>query len=61
MKGFYKKRMNPLCQKGHYPYEWVVIFFKEDDKGLPPNFKFYSKLKQELITEEEYTARIKSI
>ena len=32
-----------LCQKGHYPYEWVDDIKKLDHKGLPPRNNFYSK------------------
>ena len=43
-----------LCQKGVYPYEFVNDISKLDYQGLPPIDKFYSKLKQEGITQEEY-------
>jgi len=43
-----------LCQKGIYPYEWVNDITKLDHVGLPPPEAFYSSLKQEGITENEY-------
>ena len=43
-----------VCQKGYYPYEWVDGLDKLNYKGLPPREAFYSRLKQEAITQEEY-------
>jgi hypothetical protein len=40
--------------KGIYPYEWVDDISKLDNVGLPPREAFYSSLKQEGITENEY-------
>ena len=48
-----------LCQKGYYPYEWVDDIKKLNHKGLPPRANFYNKLKQELISEEEYQHALK--
>ena len=59
MKKEYPNHYELLCQKGHYPYEWVDDIKKLEYKGLPPRAKFYSALKQELITEKEYEHALK--
>ena len=41
-------------QKGLCPYEWVDGLNKLNYKGLPPREAFYSRLKRETITQEEY-------
>ena len=43
-----------VCQKGFHPYEWVDGLDKLNYKGLPPREAFYSRLKRETITQEEY-------
>ena len=43
-----------LKQKGFYPYEYIESIKKFEDKKLPEMEKFYSKLKKETITKEEY-------
>ena len=43
-----------LCQKGFYPYDWMDDNEKFKHQGLPPREAFYSRLKQETITQEEY-------
>ena len=43
-----------VCQKGLCPYEWVDGLNKLKYKGLPPREAFYSRLKRETITQEEY-------
>ena len=53
MKGFYKD-INLLKQKGIYPYEYIDSIDKLNETQLPPIEAFYSTLKQEIITEEEY-------
>ena len=56
MKDFYKdnKYINLLKQKGVYPYEYIDSIEKLNETQLPPIEAFYSTLKQETITEEEY-------
>jgi hypothetical protein len=44
-----------LKAKGYYPYEYIDSIEKLDEKCLPSIEKFYSTLKQENITEEEYS------
>ncbi len=46
--------MNQLCQKGHYPYEWMDDTVKMDHAGLPPKEAFYSKLSQSSVSDKEY-------
>ena len=43
------------CQeeKGFFPYEWISVE-KLDDPSLPPHQAFYSKLRGENISEEDY-------
>ena len=53
MKDFYKD-INLLKQKGVYPYEYIDSLEKLNETQLPPIEAFYSTLKQETITEEEY-------
>ena len=59
MKKEYPEHYEMLCQKGHYPYEWVDDIKKLNHKGLPPRVIFYNKLKQELISKEEYKHALK--
>ena len=56
MTDFYKdnKDINLLKQKGVYPYEYIDSLEKLNETQLPPIEAFYSTLKQETITEEEY-------
>ena len=54
MKTFYGDNMDLLCQKGHYPYEWVDNISKLDYDGLPPIHAFNSRLKQSKLDDEEY-------
>ena len=41
-------------QTGFHPYEWVDGVDKLNYKGLPPREAFYSRLKRETTTQEEY-------
>ena len=56
MTDFYKdnKDINLFKQKGVYPYEYIDSLEKLNETQLPPIEAFYSTLKQETITEEEY-------
>ena len=54
IKKEYPHDYEALCKKGHYPYDWVDDIKKLKHKGLPPRNNFYNKLKQELISEEDY-------
>ena len=59
VKKEYPEHFELLCRKGYYPYEWVDDIKKLNHKGLPPRHDFYNKLKQELISEEEYKHALK--
>ena len=43
-----------LTRKGVYPYDYVSCISKFDETQLPPQKEFYSKLKDEVITDDEY-------
>ena len=43
-----------LLRKGVFPYEWFDIFSKHHELRLPPREAFYSQLKNESISEEDY-------
>ncbi|CAG2200881.1 unnamed protein product [Mytilus edulis] len=50
----FKGNIALLKQKGFYPYEYIDSIKKFEDKKLPEIENFYSKLKKETITKEEY-------
>ena len=54
MKKYYNNDLDLLCRKGFYPYEWVDNNDKLNYEGLPDIKDFYSSLKNESITEENY-------
>jgi hypothetical protein len=54
MKQYFNNNMDMLCQKGHYPYEWMDDVSKMNHVGLPPKETFYSKLSQSSISDKEY-------
>ena len=41
-------------KKGVYPYRYIDSFSKFNEKELPPIEEFYSKLKDENISEDDY-------
>ena len=41
--------------KGFFPYEWVDGLDKLEETSLPPHAAFYSTLKNDNITQNEYT------
>jgi len=51
---FNKEQMKLICQKGFYPYEFIDSHEKLYYEGLPPKDKFYSKLRLEGISDEDY-------
>ena len=54
------KDVKLMTQKGVYPYEWVDSMEKLNSfKGLPPQEAFFSSLRQEAITHEEYQHALK--
>ena len=50
-----KDKSNLVTQKGVYPYEYLDSFDKYDDTRLPPQGAFYSFLKEEHISDADYT------
>ena len=49
-----KLRFELIKQKGFYPYEYIDSIERLNETSLPSIDKFYSTLKQETITEEQY-------
>lgn len=43
-----------LLRKGVYPYEYMDSFDKFEETELPPKEQFYSSIKQEHISDEDY-------
>ena len=43
-----------LTRKGVYPYEYIDSFERFNESKLPKKEKYYSILKKEAITDEEY-------
>ena len=41
-------------QKGHFPYEYMNDLCKLDDRALPPQSAFFSRLTNEDISDEDY-------
>ena len=53
----YDKYLNAYgceLQKGHFPYEYMDNLRKLDDCALPPQAAFYSRLKNEGISNDDY-------
>ena len=53
MKRFFSDKMDLVCQKGHFPYEWFDSIDKFDYKGLPPIEACYSQLHLETKSKKE--------
>ena len=53
-KHFTKTKMELICKKGVYLYEWVDDNERFKQEGLPPIKAFYSKLRLSGITTAEY-------
>ena len=58
MKKEFPEHYALLCQKGFYPYEWLNDTSKFDHQGLPPIGTFYSRLKQEGISLDNYNKAV---
>ena len=58
-KEIFKENENLLIRKGVYPYDYVSSIEKLAETQLPPKEKFYSKLNDEDITDEDYQHAIK--
>ena len=50
----YLKAYGRNLQKGHFPYEYMDDVRKLDDCVLPPQAAFYSRLKNEGISDKDY-------
>ena len=50
----YLKAYGCDLQKGHFPYEYMDDLVKLDDRALPHQESFYSRLKNEGISDEDY-------
>ena len=50
----YLKAYGCTVQKGHFPYEYIDDLWKLEERSLPPQAKFYSRLKNKGITDEDY-------
>ena len=50
----YLKANGCELQKGHFPYEYMDGIGKLEDSVLPPQEAFYSRLKNEDISDDEY-------
>ena len=50
----YLKAYGCELQKGHFPYEYMDDFKKLEDRTLPPQEAFYSRLKNEHISDADY-------
>ena len=50
----YLKAYGGELQKGHFPYEYMDGIGKLEDRALPPQEAFYSRLKNEYISDDGY-------
>ena len=50
----YLKAYGCELEKGHFPYEYIDDLMKLEDRALPPQEAFYSRLKNEGISDEDY-------
>ncbi|RZF45535.1 hypothetical protein LSTR_LSTR005737 [Laodelphax striatellus] len=53
-KFFPESKLDLVCKKANFPYEYVDCYEKLEDKTLPSIENFYSSLMSEEIDEEEY-------
>ena len=51
---FKGKRIKLMTKKGVYPYDFIDSLTRFEDTSLPPKNEFYSMLKDEDITDEDY-------
>ena len=54
-KLFSESEMALIARKGFYPYEFIDDHTKLNYPGLPPKENFYSKVKLDSISDEDYT------
>ena len=50
----YLKAYGCELQKGHFPYEYMADLHKLEDRVLPPQSAFFSRLKNEGISNDDY-------
>ena len=50
----YLKAYGCELQKGHFPYEYMDGIGKLEDRALPPQVAFYSRLNNEHISDADY-------
>ena len=50
----YLKAYGCELQKGHFPYEYMDDLHKLEDRALPPQAAFFSHLKNEAISNDDY-------
>ena len=50
----YLKAYGCELQKGHFPYEYMDDLHKLEDRALPPQTAFFSRLKNEGISNDDY-------
>ena len=50
----YLKAYGCELQKGHFPYEYMDDLHKLEDRALPPQASFFSRLKNEGISNDDY-------
>ena len=50
----YLKAYGCELQKGHFPYEYMDDWHKLEDRALPPQAAFFSRLKNEGISNDDY-------
>ncbi len=55
VKQEFKDKSNLVTQKGVYPYEYLDSFDKFNDTRLPPQGAFYTFLKEQHISDADYT------
>ena len=53
-KYFVGEELKLLLRKGVFPYDWLDDFDKLNENQLPPKESFYSKLRGEDISDEDY-------
>jgi len=54
MKDSFGEHMELICRKGIYPYEWFDDIEKFNYNGLPEKGAFYSRLRLEGVSDEDY-------
>jgi len=53
-KHYQGRQLELLLRKGVYPYDYVNCIDKLSERSLPPKHKFYSRLNEEDVTDDDY-------